>query len=72
MHEQLYFTLQMIGNEMKNKTTVRTVLKSKKGQTGHEHAQKWTNAPGRQSFIFPSSCCQFLWIVHFDYPFGIL
>ena len=68
MHEQLYFTLQMIGNEMKNKTTVRTVLKSKKGQTGHEHAQKWTNAPGRQSFIFPSSCCQFLWIVHFWLP----
>jgi hypothetical protein len=22
-------------------------------------------------FLFSSSCCQFPWIVHFDFPFGV-
>lgn len=40
----------------------------RKCQACHEHAQKWTYAPERQSFIFPSSCYRFLWIVHFLLP----
>ena len=62
----------MIGNEMKNKTTVRTVLQSKKvRQVMNMHKNGRMLRKGNLLF-FLRLAASFSGLSIFDYPFGIL